>query len=99
LPLFVRLQGGPGCSSLIGNFAELCPYLLLNSTAGLTRNPNSWTRRFGVVFIDNPLGAGFSPPASDADAPKDEPTVAAQHLARSSRSWRSIRASARALCS
>ncbi|KAL6615630.1 hypothetical protein ACP70R_037900 [Stipagrostis hirtigluma subsp. patula] len=79
-PLLVWLQGGPGCSSLIGNFAELGPYLLLNST-GLSLNRNHWNRRFGVIFLDNPLGAGFSAPASDADIPKDEPTIAAHLLA------------------
>ena len=78
-PLLVWLQGGPGCSSLIGNFAELGPYLL-NSTA-LSRNRNRWNRRFGVIFIDNPLGSGFSAPASEADIPRDEPTIAAHLLA------------------
>jgi vitellogenic carboxypeptidase-like protein len=79
-PLLVWLQGGPGCSSLVGNFAELGPYLLLNST-GLTRNRNRWNRRFGVIFIDNPLGSGFSAPASEADIPRDEPTIATHLLA------------------
>lgn len=79
-PLLVWLQGGPGCSSLIGNFAELGPYLLLNSTS-LTRNRNRWNRRFGLIFLDNPLGAGFSAPNSDGDIPTDEPTIAAHLLA------------------
>ncbi|KAK3164844.1 hypothetical protein QOZ80_1AG0025540 [Eleusine coracana subsp. coracana] len=79
--LLVWLQGGPGCSSLIGNFAELGPYLLLDNATSLTRNPDAWTRRFGVVFLDNPLGAGFSAPASDADVPTNESTIAAHLLA------------------
>ncbi|KAL5226685.1 hypothetical protein ABZP36_014950 [Zizania latifolia] len=80
VPLLVWLQGGPGCSSLTGNFAEIGPYLLLNSTS-LSRNRDRWNRRFGVIFLDNPLGAGFSVPASDADIPTDEPTIAAHLLA------------------
>ncbi|CAO2179101.1 unnamed protein product [Urochloa humidicola] len=83
-PLLVWLQGGPGCSSLIGNFAELGPYLIIKSTTGnlsLSFNPNHWNRRFGVIFIDNPLGSGFSAPASEDDIPTDEPTIAAQLLA------------------
>ncbi|KAF0906797.1 hypothetical protein E2562_012582 [Oryza meyeriana var. granulata] len=80
VPLLVWLQGGPGSSSLIGNFAELGPYLLLDSTS-LSRNPSRWNRRFGVIFVDNPLGVGFSVPASDADIPTDEPTIATHLLA------------------
>ncbi|CAO2170717.1 unnamed protein product [Urochloa humidicola] len=80
-PLLVWLQGGPGCSSLIGNFAELGPYLLNSTTRNLSSNPNLWNRRFGVIFIDNPLGSGFSAPASDDDIPRDEPTIAAHLLA------------------
>ncbi|KAG2590317.1 hypothetical protein PVAP13_5NG275200 [Panicum virgatum] len=57
----------------------LGPYLL-NSTA-LSRNRKRWNRRFGVIFIDNPLGSGFSAPASEADIPRDEPTIAAHLLA------------------
>ncbi|XP_052139940.1 serine carboxypeptidase-like 50 [Oryza glaberrima] len=81
VPLLVWLQGGPGCSSLIGSFAELGPYLLLDSTSALARNDNRWNRRFGVIFIDNPLGAGFSAPASGDDIPTDERTIAAHLLA------------------
>ncbi|KAG8056122.1 hypothetical protein GUJ93_ZPchr0001g32448 [Zizania palustris] len=80
VPLLVWLQGGPGCSSLTGNFDEIGPYLLLNSTS-LSRNRDRWNRRFGVIFLDNPLGAGFSVPASDADIPTDEPTIDAHLLA------------------
>ncbi|CAL5048764.1 unnamed protein product [Urochloa decumbens] len=77
-PLLVWLQGGPGCSSLIGNFEEIGPYVL--HCTSLTHNPYRWNRRFGVVFIDNPLGSGFSVPVSSPrDIPTDEPTVAA-HL-------------------
>ncbi|CAL4975155.1 unnamed protein product [Urochloa decumbens] len=80
-PLLVWLQGGPGCSSLIGNFAELGPYLLNSTTSRLSRNPSGWNRRFGVIFVDNPLGSGFSAAASEADIPRDEPTIAAHLLA------------------
>ncbi|PAN29570.1 hypothetical protein PAHAL_5G235100 [Panicum hallii] len=92
-PLLVWLQGGPGCSSLIGNFAELGPYLL-NST-GLSRNRNRWNRRFGVIFIDNPLGSGFSAPASEADIPRDEPTIA-EHLLAALQSFMALDGSFRA---
>ncbi|KAF8658446.1 hypothetical protein HU200_058897 [Digitaria exilis] len=76
-PLIVWLQGGPGCSSLIGNFEEIGPYVL--DCTFLSHNPHRWNRRFGVVFIDNPLGAGFSVPASKHDIPTDQTTIAA-HL-------------------
>ncbi|KAF8687789.1 hypothetical protein HU200_042725 [Digitaria exilis] len=88
-PLIVWLQGGPGCSSLIGNFEEIGPYVLDSDETGqyddglrcspLSRNPHRWNRRFGVVFIDNPLGTGFSVPASKRDIPRDQTTIAA-HL-------------------
>ncbi|CAN6169373.1 unnamed protein product [Urochloa humidicola] len=78
-PLLVWLQGGPGCSSLIGNFEEIGPYVL-NGTS-LAYNPYSWNHRFGVIFIDNPLGTGFSVPKSVEDIPRDQHTIAAQLLA------------------
>ncbi|CAN6194271.1 unnamed protein product [Urochloa humidicola] len=78
-PLLVWFQGGPGCSSLIGNFEEIGPYIL-NGTS-LVDNPYRWNRRFGVIFIDNPLGTGFSVPKSVKHIPRDQPTIAAQLLA------------------
>ncbi|XP_004986751.2 serine carboxypeptidase-like 50 [Setaria italica] len=92
--LLVSLQGGLGCSSVIDNVAELGPYLLLNST-GLSRNRNRWNHHFIVIFIDNPLGSGFSAPASKLDIPRDEPTIAA-HLLVAHQSFMALNQSFRA---
>lgn len=41
------------------------PYMLMENLT-LKRNPDSWTRHFDVIFLDNPVGTGYSyvdPPA------------------------------------
>ncbi|XP_055631814.1 retinoid-inducible serine carboxypeptidase-like [Toxorhynchites rutilus septentrionalis] len=54
-PLIIWLQGGPGSSSQYGNFLELGPQTL----EGDERN-HTWVRSYNVLFIDSPVGAGFS---------------------------------------
>lgn len=48
-------QGGPGCASLFGNFFELGPQVL-NDEGVLTDNAFAWNRRYGLLFIDQPVG-------------------------------------------
>uniref|UniRef100_A0A0E0JB26 Carboxypeptidase n=1 Tax=Oryza nivara TaxID=4536 RepID=A0A0E0JB26_ORYNI len=78
-PLLLWLQGGPGCSGLAGNFFELGPYFVNRDALSLSPNPFSWNRRFGLLFIDNPLGTGFSAAPSPAAIPTNQSVVAA-HL-------------------
>lgn len=58
-PLLLWLQGGPGGSALGGMFLEHGPCLVgtHNSTAF---NPQAWTEVFNVVYVDQPVGVGFS---------------------------------------
>ncbi|KAK4804017.1 hypothetical protein SAY86_003834 [Trapa natans] len=88
VPILVWLQGGPGCSSMIGNFYELGPWRVTASSppAGqsvehlsLEPNPGSWNRLFGLLFLDNPIGVGFSIAATNQDIPRDQHSVA-EHL-------------------
>ncbi|KFK43762.1 hypothetical protein AALP_AA1G169400 [Arabis alpina] len=78
-PLLVWLQGGPGCSSMIGNFYELGPWRVLSSATELESNPGAWNRLFGLLFVDNPIGVGFSIAASKQDIPRNQRQVA-EHL-------------------
>jgi len=77
-PLLIWLQGGPGCSSMVGNFYELGPYRV---TSSLTLQPNhgAWNRIFGLVFLDNPIGTGFSVASTPQEIPTDQTRVA-EHL-------------------
>ncbi|KAJ6252187.1 serine carboxypeptidase-like 48-related [Anaeramoeba flamelloides] len=58
-PVLLWLQGGPGCSSLWGLFKENGP-LLIQSDGSLLTNPWTWNNNYAILYIDNPVGAGFS---------------------------------------
>lgn len=55
-PLVIWLQGGPGGSGTgYGNFEELGPLDIFQQPRELT-----WVRNYNVMYIDNPVGSGWS---------------------------------------
>ncbi|KAJ7700871.1 serine carboxypeptidase [Mycena rosella] len=55
------LNGGkcPGASATIGLFMELGPCTIISDNA-TEYNPNSWNSNANMLFIDQPVGVGFS---------------------------------------
>eukprot|EP01102_Stenamoeba_stenopodia_P008363 TRINITY_DN2401_c0_g1_i2.p1 TRINITY_DN2401_c0_g1~~TRINITY_DN2401_c0_g1_i2.p1 ORF type:complete len:446 (-),score=92.17 TRINITY_DN2401_c0_g1_i2:55-1359(-) len=58
-PVVLWLQGGPGCSSLFGAFVENGPYII-DSAGNFSPNQWSWNTNASLIYIDNPVGTGFS---------------------------------------
>lgn len=55
-PLLLWLQGGPGGSSTgFGNFEEIGPL-----DVNLEARNETWIKQANVLFVDNPVGCGFS---------------------------------------
>lgn len=52
-------NGGPGCSGLLGLFAEQGPMRITKSMK-LKKNPFSWHKRVSMLFVEQPLHVGFS---------------------------------------
>lgn len=57
-PVMLWLQGGPGLSSMFGLFAEMGPFKIENGT--LIPRETSWTNTHSILYIDNPVGTGYS---------------------------------------
>ncbi|XP_075991786.1 venom serine carboxypeptidase-like [Anticarsia gemmatalis] len=57
-PWIIWLQGGPGVTSLGGVFDEIGPFTVINDT--LIENPYTWLQNHSLLFIDNPVGTGYS---------------------------------------
>jgi carboxypeptidase D len=73
--LVIWLQGGPGCSSLSGMLQEVGPFQYFDVGDTPYVNPYSWTNAANILFVESPLGTGYSTGVPTA---KDENDVAAQ---------------------
>ncbi|CAH9077549.1 unnamed protein product [Cuscuta europaea] len=82
-PLFLWLNGGPGCSALSGLIYEIGPMTFApleynGSLPTLISHPYSWTKVANIVFLDLPVGTGFSY-ATTETAHQSNPSKACQH--------------------
>eukprot|EP00092_Neocalanus_flemingeri_P007452 GFUD01008048.1.p1 GENE.GFUD01008048.1~~GFUD01008048.1.p1 ORF type:complete len:467 (-),score=127.97 GFUD01008048.1:70-1470(-) len=63
-PVVIWLQGGPGLSSMFGALKLHGPIITTvdenNNLNGVAKNPYSWGKKHNMLYIDNPVGAGFS---------------------------------------
>ncbi|KAL5720800.1 sinapoylglucose--choline O-sinapoyltransferase [Ranunculus cassubicifolius] len=64
-PLVLWMTGGPGCSSLSAFTIEIGPLVLRHAkytgqVPTMRLNPYSWTKAANIIFLDTPVGTGFS---------------------------------------
>jgi carboxypeptidase C (cathepsin A) len=88
--LTIWLNGGPGCTSFsAGNFFEHGAVTIPLRPAGeccatpnepLVPNPHSWTKATHMLYVEQPIGVGFSTPGT-IPPPHNETDVAADFFA------------------
>lgn len=70
-PVVLWLQGGPGATSLYGLFEEHGPFYV-KPIRGLRMRDYYWSQVVNIIYIDNPVGTGFSFTEDDAGYAKNE---------------------------
>ncbi|XP_027852894.2 venom serine carboxypeptidase-like [Aphis gossypii] len=58
-PVMLWLQGGPGASSLYAVFDEHGPFSVAK-THGLKLRNHTWVATHSILYLDNPVGTGYS---------------------------------------
>ncbi|TNY19149.1 Alpha/Beta hydrolase protein [Rhodotorula diobovata] len=59
-PIVLWLNGGPGCSSFTGLLQELGPCHARPDGQDPVYNPYSWNNNASLIFLDQPVGVGYS---------------------------------------
>lgn len=59
-PVILWTNGGPGCTGLGGFLSEQGPFRVVKGGDALERNDFAWSRLANMVFIEQPVGVGFS---------------------------------------
>ncbi|XP_010277705.2 PREDICTED: serine carboxypeptidase-like 50 [Nelumbo nucifera] len=70
---------------MVGNLYEVGPWIVdfehpsdedfMQFNPSLKPNPGAWNRKFGLLFLDNPIGSGYSIAATPEEIPRDIDTV------------------------
>ncbi|KAK4743024.1 hypothetical protein SAY87_001025 [Trapa incisa] len=78
-PLLLWLNGGPGCSSIgFGAAEELGPFFPQKDIPKLKLNPYSWNKAANLLFVESPVGVGFSYTNTSSDINELGDTVVAK---------------------
>uniref|UniRef100_A0A0E0R841 Uncharacterized protein n=1 Tax=Oryza rufipogon TaxID=4529 RepID=A0A0E0R841_ORYRU len=91
-PLLLWLSGGPGCSSISGLTHEIGPFQFAAKryySGGLPEiiyRPETWTKVSNIIFVDSPIGAGFSY-AATMEGSKSSDTKTVKQLYIFLRKW------------
>ncbi|XP_074279093.1 serine carboxypeptidase-like 18 isoform X2 [Silene latifolia] len=93
-PLMLWLTGGPGCSAFNGLVFEIGPFTFdydATSDSGsdipmLRLNPYSWTKVASIIFLDSPVGTGFSY-ATTYEGYHSNDTLQSSHIYQFLRKW------------
>ncbi|ULU04260.1 hypothetical protein L3Y34_017209 [Caenorhabditis briggsae] len=80
-PLIIWFNGGPGCSSLGAFFEEFGPLYVNFDGKSLFENVNSWYHRANILFLESPIGVGFSYDQEDRNVSRgDDDMIAEQNF-------------------
>ncbi|QLQ80088.1 hypothetical protein HG537_0D00880 [Torulaspora globosa] len=74
-------NGGPGCSSMDGALLETGPFRI-NSDGKAYLNPGSWHTRADIVYVDQPVGTGFSTSSSETPRYDNDLAMVTDHFMR-----------------
>ncbi|CAO2813002.1 unnamed protein product [Amaranthus hypochondriacus] len=70
-PVVIWLTGGPGCSSELALFYENGPFQIANNMS-LLWNDFGWDKASNLIYVDQPVGTGFSYTSDNSDIRHDE---------------------------
>ncbi|XP_047312941.1 serine carboxypeptidase-like 48 [Impatiens glandulifera] len=73
-PVVIWLSGGPGISFLISMFYENEPYHITNNNT-LILNDYGWDQISNLIYVDQPIGTGFSYSSDNSDFRNDQEGV------------------------
>ncbi|KAL1833659.1 hypothetical protein ACET3Z_003310 [Daucus carota] len=84
-PLILWMTGGPGCSTITAFAYEFGPVYFeqveYNGTLPtLILNPHTWTKAASIIFLDLPVGTGFSYAKTSSASQSSDPEACAQAL-------------------
>ncbi|KAJ3313039.1 hypothetical protein HDV04_002327 [Boothiomyces sp. JEL0838] len=71
-PVVLWLNGGPGCSSFTGLLMELGPCRVKKGGKDTFMHPQSWNSNANLIFLDQPVGVGFSYSDTHVDSTTEE---------------------------
>lgn len=79
--LVVWLNGGPGCTSLLGLIMEHGPFTVKDSANGndgftFVRNKYSWSEEADIIYVEQPIRTGFSLASQNAQKIRNEKNIA-----------------------
>eukprot|EP00602_Paraphysomonas_sp_CaronLab_P004870 CAMPEP_0185024084 /NCGR_PEP_ID=MMETSP1103-20130426/6997_1 /TAXON_ID=36769 /ORGANISM="Paraphysomonas bandaiensis, Strain Caron Lab Isolate" /LENGTH=485 /DNA_ID=CAMNT_0027556943 /DNA_START=59 /DNA_END=1516 /DNA_ORIENTATION=- len=75
-PVVLWFNGGPGCSSLDGFFYEHGPFEINSDYTTLSEREYRWNSIANVLYIEAPVGVGFSYSDTDSYKCNDDQTAA-----------------------